>query len=94
MSDETIDLAGVVDEAAADLTHEKKAEVKKKIRHVFEQLTLFAEQKKRFTSELQKADEKHQKAAHKLEELRKGNWEILKQINPGQKEGSAEGSNE
>jgi len=94
MTDE-IDLTQAVEETAAELTIEKKAEIKHQIRHVFDQIRVFEAQKRSSENDVVKYTEKLQKAQGKLSELRKGNWEILKQINLSQKdEPVKEGSNE
>lgn len=93
MSDNDLDLISVVEETAHDLTQEKKKDVKVKIRHVFDQLGTFGDQKKKLIKDLAKMEEKITKAQGKLAELRKGNWEVLKQINPNQKEEPEKESN-
>ena len=81
-----IDLSGVVDEVTEELTLEKKTEIKRKIRHVADQVARFLAEEGRLRSALEKNTERLSKASGKIVELRKGNWNILSQINLQEKE--------
>lgn len=80
MSD--IDLSKAVDEVHEEMSLEKKAEAKRKIRWVADQILRFTAEAHKLKTAQDKNEERLQKALAKLEELKKGNWNILSQINP------------
>ena len=77
---EELDLAGWVEEVAAQIDDERNKERKAKIRHVFNQLTIFDSQLRKNDNERKKLEEKRKKAADKLAQISAGNVSILDSI--------------
>lgn len=76
----------VVNEVVTELETEdlktKKGQIALKVRHVCTQIETFQTTLARLKKETAETEEKLTKAQTKLTQLKAGNWEVLKQINP------------
>lgn len=76
-----IDLKTLVKESSEDYIQECRTTYGDKIRSVFQRIRALSHEIKKLEQQKIKAKEKLDKAVNTIEELKKGNWAILENIN-------------
>ena len=72
-------------ELETEITERKKLEVKRKIRYIYERTLTLKELISYHEKQINKCHEGIEKATNKIEQIKKGNWDLLNQINPDEK---------
>lgn len=92
-TEEAIDIEAMVQSVSEEIDQEKEATRRIKVRHVLNQILTFDNQLRKHDNEGKKLQEKREKAANKLSEIRKGNLKLLDSIDPSGKNNKEDNDN-